>query len=52
MKKYFNVDFIGEEFGISIMAEDEEEAKRIATNPFNWKDGKHRIISSITEDDI
>lgn len=49
MKKYFSIDFL-DDIGIGIMAENEEEARKIAENPLNWKDGKLRTISCIREE--
>ena len=50
MKKYFSIDFENDNYGICIPAKSEEEARKIAENPKNWKDGKKRIISYIRED--
>ena len=50
MKKYFSIDFENDNYGICISARNEGEARRIAENPNNWKDGRKRIISSIRED--
>ena len=48
--KYYSIDFVNDSFGIGIYARSEEEARKIAENPANWKDGKPRIIESIQEE--
>lgn len=50
MKRYFSIDFINDDFGICIPAKNEEESRKFAENPLNWKDGKARIIAFIKEE--
>ena len=40
----YSVDFVDEDMGISVYARSEAEAKEIAENPINWKDGKKRTV--------
>ena len=43
--KYYSIDFVNDSFGIGIYARSEEEARKIAENPANWKDGSHELSS-------
>lgn len=49
--KYFGIDFEDDIMGIAVMAENEEEARKKAENPANWKDGRPRKISRIWEEE-
>lgn len=43
----YSVDFVDEDMGISVDARSEAEAKEIAENPMNWKDGKKRTVKTV-----
>lgn len=49
MKRYV-IDFENDPMGICIECESEWHARKLVENPSTWKDGKPRIISSITEE--
>ena len=48
MKNYFSIEFKNDPMGICIPALSEEHARKIVENPKNWKDGKARIVDTIT----
>lgn len=51
MKRYV-IDFENDPMGICIECESEWHARKLVENPSTWKDGKPRIVSSITEENM